>query len=127
MPKTAAVDAGHGVFTDHAILRNPSRASKAAGEMQVRPFLGVADDRAWGIAYAEAGDRRAGAYLTRAQPADAEVLLRLAVMEKDPRRAASLYESVLRKQPANAPALVNLGVLHAKAGHPAEAAKLWQR
>jgi tetratricopeptide (TPR) repeat protein len=127
MPKTAAVDAGHGVFTDHAILRDPNRASKAAGEIQLRPFLGVADDRAWGIAYAEAGDPRAGAYLTRAQPADAEVLLRLAVMEKDPRRAASLYQAVLRDQPANTTALVNLGVLHAKAGRPAEAAKLWQR
>jgi tetratricopeptide (TPR) repeat protein len=127
MPRVAAVDAGHGVFTDHSIPRDPKRVRKSTGAMQLRAFLGAADVRALGIAYAEAGDPRAGTYLARAQPADAEVLLRLAVIEKDPRRAASLYQAALRQQPANTTALVNLGVLYAQAGRSEEAAELWQR
>jgi tetratricopeptide (TPR) repeat protein len=89
--------------------------------------LGVADDRAFGIAYAEAGDPRAREYLLRARPADAEALLRLAPLEKDPVRAASLYAGVLRDDPANSVALVNLGTLHAQAGRTQEAVKLWER
>jgi tetratricopeptide (TPR) repeat protein len=127
MPKAAAVDAGHGVFTDHSIPREGKRAGKPSGERQLRAFLGVADDRALGIAYAEAGDARAGGYLQRAQPTDAEVLLRLATLDRDPRKSAVLYQAVLRLQPANATALANLGVIYAQAGRQEEAAELWQR
>ncbi len=127
MPKAAAVDAGHGVFTDHSIPRVPRHAAQHAGQKHLVAFLGAADDRAWGIAYAEAGDGRARQHLLRAQPADAQVLLRLAVSEPDARRAASQYQSVLREDPGNVTALVNLGVFYARAGGTEEAAKLWRR
>jgi tetratricopeptide (TPR) repeat protein len=87
----------------------------------------VSDDRSLGLAYAETGDSRARDYLNRVQPADADVLLRLATLERDPKRAASLYEAALRMDPHQPAALVNLGVLYARAGRTADAAKLWQR
>lgn len=127
MPKAAAVDAGHGVFTDHSIPRIPKLAAKTPAGKELRPFVGVSSDRALGIAYAETGDPRAAAHLARAQPADAEVLMRLAILQEDPQRAATLYQAALRQQPANTTALVNLGVLYAQAGRPEEAAELWQR
>ncbi|MBZ5582431.1 MAG: tetratricopeptide repeat protein [Acidobacteriia bacterium] len=127
MPKFSAADAGHGVFTDHSIPRDPAHRSKAAGHRQLVPFLGTADARALGIAYAEAGDPRARGYLLRAQPADAAVLLRLAVLEQDSRRAAALYEGVLREEPGNPTALVNLGALYAAGGRTQDAARLWRR
>jgi len=128
MPKTAAVDAGHGVFTDHSIPLIPKpAAAKPGARRQLTAFLGVVDDRALGIAYAEIGDRRAKEYLERAKPADAQVLLHLASMERGPRRAAELYKGVLREDPANLTALVNLGSLYAQTGRVEEAAQLWRR
>ncbi len=127
MPKFSAADAGHGVFTDHSIPRDPAHKAKAGGQRQLVPFLGAADARAWGVAYAETGAPRAREYLLRAQPADASVLLRLALLEQDTRRAAPLYEGVLRDEPANSTALVNLGALYAAAGRTQDAAALWRR
>ena len=127
MPKSKAVDAGHGVFTDHAILRDPKKVPKPKDQKHLVSFLGTADDRALGIAYAEAGDPRAAEYLAKAKPSDAEVLLRLAVIEKDPSRAAILYQATHREQPTNTTALVNLGVLYAQSNRPEEAAALWKR
>jgi Tfp pilus assembly protein PilF len=89
--------------------------------------FGVSDDRSLGLAYAEAGDSRARDYLSRVQPADAEVLLRLATVERDPKRATALYEAALRMDPSKPAALVNLGVLYARAGRNADAARLWRR
>jgi Tfp pilus assembly protein PilF len=37
------------------------------------------------------------------------------------------YEAVLREDPANSVALVNLGVIYAQAGRTDEAARLWER
>ena len=53
--------------------------------------------------------------------------LRLAVFEQDPARAAALYESVLKENPGEPAALVNLGGLYAAAGRTKEAAALWTR
>jgi Cytochrome c554 and c-prime len=127
MPKAAAVDAGHGVFTDHSIPRDPRRPAPAKGKRELVAFLGLADDRAFGIAYAETGDPRARDRLLRARPADAQVLVRLGTLERNPERSASLYAAALREDPANTAALVNLGVLHAQAGRTGEAARLWRR
>lgn len=127
MPKSAAVDAGHGVFTDHRIPRDPSRARKAGGSGELTAFLGLDDARARGIAYAEMGDPRAREYLLKADPTDSEVLVRLAALETDPGRAAGLYEAALRNDAANSTALVNLGALDASAGRVADAAALWKR
>jgi Tfp pilus assembly protein PilF len=128
MPKSpVADDGGHGVMTDHSIparVRQPT-ASPSAGNLKA--LVGIGDDRALGIAYAQLGDARARDYLLRAKPADAEVDLRLAFLERDPARAASLYESVLRLNPAQPVALVNLGAIYARAGRLQDAAKLWER
>ena len=127
MPKSLAADAGHGVFTDHSIPRDPGRVSNVSGEKRLVAFLGAADARAFGIAYSETGDPRAREFLERAQPADAEVLVRLAALERNSGRAAALYEKALREDAANPAALVNLGALYAQAGRREDAVKLWRR
>jgi len=126
MPRSKAVDANHGVMTDHSIPRKPVREPQTPLESLV-PFLGPGDDRALGLAYAELGDPRAKAYLRRAVPQDWPVQLRLAVLEPDPARAAQLYESVLRSNPYEPAALVNLGTHLARQGRTLEAGRLWDR
>jgi tetratricopeptide (TPR) repeat protein len=127
MPKSAATDIGHDVVTDHSIPRVSGRSTGGKKNGDLIAIFGISDDRSLGLAYAETGDARARDYLARAQPADAEVLLRLGVLERDPKRAASLYEAALRMDPAKPAALVNLGVLYAQAGRNGEAAALWRR
>jgi tetratricopeptide (TPR) repeat protein len=119
-------DGGHGVVTDHGIRIHRSRPNSLPSR-DLTVFLGTADDRSLGLAYAELGDLRARDLLVRAKPADAQVRLRLAALETNENRAAALYESVLRANPFQTVALVNLGSLYAKAGHLEEAASLWER
>ncbi len=126
MPRSQAVDANHGVMTDHSIPKKPSRESQPTLE-SLTPFLGSGDDRALGLAYAELGDKRAAEYLSRAVPQDWPVQLRLAVLQPDPVRAAQLYESVLRANPYEPAALVNLGTHLARQGRTLEAGRLWDR
>jgi predicted CXXCH cytochrome family protein len=126
MPKSPVFEGGHGVVTDHAIrIHRSSPNSLSSQDLTV--FLGTADDRSLGLAYAELGDLRARDLLIRAKPADAEVRLRLAALETNENRASALYESVLRANPFQPVALVNLGSLYAKAGNLEEAASLWER
>ena len=125
MPRSRTVDVGHGVMTDHWIRRDSRRTNSPAREL--RAFLGESDDRALGLAYAEVGDARARQYLQRAQPVDAAVLLRLAVLEQNPKGAMEKYEAVLRKDHANPVALVNLGGLYAQAGRIEDATQVWKR
>jgi tetratricopeptide (TPR) repeat protein len=113
-------------MTDHSIPRRPKAASGAA-LTTLGAFLGVADDRAIGLAYAERGEPRARSYLLRATPRDWPVQLRLAVLEPDPVKAVALYEAVVRDNPGETAALVNLGSLYAQAGRTADAARLWTR
>lgn len=126
MPRTRAVDANHGVMTDHSIPKT-RRDEPAPNIGSLTPFLGQADDRALGLAYAEIGDRRAREHLLRATPADWPVRLRLAVSEPDPARAAQLYQSVLQDNPDEPAALVNLGSYLAQHNRFDEAGRLWQR
>lgn len=91
-----------------------------AGPEDARSVSGTGDDRALGLAYAEAGDRRAKEFLLRAVPRDWPVRLRLAVLEPDAARAAQLYESVLRDNPSEPVALVNLGTHLARLGRYTE-------
>jgi Cytochrome c554 and c-prime len=126
MPKAHVVDGGHGVLTDHSIPSGRKSPGRSPGGELVA-ILGTADDRAFGLAYSAIGDKRAREYLLRAEPADAEVKLRLAATETDDRRAMAFYESVLRADRAQTVALVNLGSLYANAGRLEEAAKLWER
>lgn len=129
MPHARTTDVAHGVMTDHGIPRDPHRAIAPAkkGVAELRAFAGIADDRSLGLAYAETGDSRARQYLLKAVPADAPVLVRLALLEQDPGRAALLYARALRAEPFNSVALVNLGVLRAREGRLGEAAQLWRR
>lgn len=126
MPRTRAVDANHGVMTDHSIPR-AGHGGAAPDQKTLVPFLGKADDRALGLAYAELGDRRAKEYLLRAVPQDWPVRLRLAVLEPYAGTAARLYESVLRENPYEPAALVNLGTYLAQAGRFTEAGQFWER
>ena len=126
MPKAQSADASHGVLTDHSIPRIP-KPTAAPRPTDLVGFLGVDDDRALGLAYAELGDKRAAEYLRRARPADWPVRLRRAVLEPDLSRAAALYESVLKERPGETSALVNLGTIYAGSGRAAEAATLWER
>ncbi|MFN7924770.1 MAG: multiheme c-type cytochrome [Bryobacteraceae bacterium] len=127
MPRTLAVDANHGVMTDHGIPRAPRRTPPLRNETLV-PFPGsIGDDRVLGLAYAELGDPRAKEHLLRAEPKDWPVRLRLAALETDAARAAQLYESVLRENPSEPAALVNLGAYLAGQGRSAEAARFWER
>jgi tetratricopeptide (TPR) repeat protein len=130
MPKSPVVDGGHGVLTDHGISLH-RRPSEGGGRDLIAyhliSFLGQADDRSLGLAYAELGDARARGLLLRTKPVDVEVRLRLAATETDGARAMALYESVLRERPAQTVALVNLGSLYARAGRLTEAGKLWER
>jgi hypothetical protein len=113
MPRSGTSDVAHDVVTDHSI---PGRRRARTGATALVGFRGFADERALGLAYAEAGDARAPEHLKRATPADAPVLLRL-----------GRYEEVLRTDPTNVTALVNLGVARASSGNTAEAAALWER
>lgn len=126
MPRTNVVDANHAVMTDHSIPRIP-KAVTPTGASVLASFLGPADDRTIGLAYAELGDARAREFLLRATPQDWLVRLRLAVLEPDPLRAARLYELVLRDHPGETAALVNLGALYGQAGRKEEAGRLWER
>ena len=126
MPRTQAVDANHGVMTDHSIPRI-ARRSEPPGKGELVAFAGKATDRSLGMAYAELGDARAREYLLRATPADWRVRFRLAALEPNPARAAALYESLLNDNPGEPVALVNLGSLYARAGRTKEAAALWVR
>lgn len=126
MPKAQSADASHGVLTDHSIPRTP-KSTAPPTPTDLVGFLGVEDDRALGLAYAELGDQRAREHLRRARPADWPVRLRLAVLEPDLSRAAALYESVLNERPGETSALVNLGTIYAGSGRTAEAATLWER
>jgi len=100
---------------------------KPAGPQELVAFLGKGDDRSLGLAYAELADPRARDYLLRATPQDALVRLRLAVFERDPVRAARLYEAVLEENPGETAALVNLGAIYAQTGRTVEAGHLWER
>lgn len=126
MPRTNVADANHAAMTDHSIPRRQKVAAPPSAGSLVA-FLGGADDRAAGLAYAELGDQRARPYLLRATPQDWPVRLRLAVLEPDPVRATKLYESLLRDNPGETAALVNLGSLYAQAGRLTEAGRLWDR
>ena len=66
MPKTMAVDAGHGMFTDHSIPRTRAGSKRQRGRKELVAFLGVADDRAFGMAFRRGrGSPRAGISVAR--------------------------------------------------------------
>jgi hypothetical protein len=138
MPKSRAIDAGHGVFTDHSVPRVPGRArAQAAASWNLRGFSEAdTGDRELGLAYAEVGvrtgDRRQQAEairLLRAATQDTEVRVRLADLEEragNSGRALALYQAALRQSPNAVVALVNLGRLYGSSGFLDQAIALWR-
>ncbi|MEO8373257.1 MAG: tetratricopeptide repeat protein [Candidatus Solibacter sp.] len=141
MPKNPAVDAGHGVFTDHSIPRVASSSqtarAKASDSWTLRGFTATdAGDRELGLAYAEigvrTGDRRQQAEAIRlltAAPPDAELQVRLGDLQEragNPGRAVELYRAALRQDPNLVVALVNLGRLYGSNGLLDQAITLWR-
>jgi hypothetical protein len=129
MPKSAAIDAQHGVFTDHSIPRVPVK-SAAASTWRLRAFAGMTGgNRELGLAYSEVamrtGDPRQRAEairLLKSAPQDAEVQTRLAFLLDD----AALYQSALKQDSSQIPALVNLGRLLGSQGFLDRAIALWR-
>jgi tetratricopeptide (TPR) repeat protein len=115
MPRTRTADGNHGVMTDHSIPRVGKREA-VPGAGALVPFLGSADDRALGLAYAELGDKRAREFLLRAAPRDWPVRLRLAVLNLGSylaghgrtEEAGRLWERALVVNPALEEAVLNL-------------------
>jgi tetratricopeptide (TPR) repeat protein len=143
MRKSPAIDAGHGVFTDHSIPRvTPSvRAAHAraqpAASWTLRGFSAADNgDRELGLAYAEVGvrtgNRRQQAEAIRlltAVPQDAELQVRLADLQEragNPGLALALYQAALRQDSNAVVALVNLGRLYGSSGFLDQAIALWR-
>ncbi len=139
MPRSAASDAGHGVFTDHSIPRVAQEAPKAAASWTLRGFSSADNgDRELGLAYAEigvrTGNRREQAEamrLLRAAPSegDPDLQVRLGDLEEragNPERALELYRAALRQDPGALVALVNLGRLYGSNGYLDQAIALWR-
>jgi predicted CXXCH cytochrome family protein len=133
MPKRPVRDVEHSAYTDHAIRKPDAKAIRvAAGERRLIPFGGVeAGDREFGLAYAAVPgfEKRAREYLERAPQDDPDVLVHLAYLYEsagNASKAASLYEKVLRLDPSQVAAAVNLGNQYIKAGQAREAIRLWR-
>ncbi len=140
MPKSAASDAGHGVFTDHSIPRIAAHASKRAEALawRLRGFSAAdSGDRELGLAYAEIGVRTGNLEeqaearrLLRAAAPDAERDVRLADLEErvgDVGRAVTLYQEAMRQDSNLVVPLVNLGRLYGSRGFLDQAMTLWRR
>jgi len=137
MPKNAAADAGHGVFTDHSIPRNRSQTAQGTASWRLKGFSAEdGGDRELGLAYAEVGartgDRRQQMEAIRllSGPAqDAEVLVRLAdLLERTGtgERPPDLYRRALKQDPNQVVALVNLGRWYGTNGLLDQAITLWR-
>jgi tetratricopeptide (TPR) repeat protein len=146
MPKSRAVDGGHGVLTDHRIRRVPSApGAEALAGRKLVSFPGFASDaRMLGLAYAEVAlrsndpfhQREAWLLLREALPRHAtepELLTRLAFIHEarnETEQALRLYEAALRAEPRRAQqfviAAVNAGRIYAARGEMGRAIALWQ-
>jgi Flp pilus assembly protein TadD len=132
-------DAGYARFTDHAIPRFADSPA-SGGKDDLVPASGRPGDRETGLAWARIGNarhdeaalRRARDLLDRAYEqgaSDGELLAVLAFLTDragDSSRAAQLYEQVLRTDPAQTEAVMNLGSSYATAGRLDDAVELWQ-
>jgi hypothetical protein len=115
MPKTRVVDGGHGVLTDHSIPRTP--VSYSQPDPRLTTFRGfTARDRELGLAYAETNQLAESRKLLQPVPRDSAVLIRL-----------NEWEAALRADPNSVVAMVNAGVLRARAGDLAGAESLWRQ
>jgi predicted CXXCH cytochrome family protein len=140
MPRVESADIGHTAVTDHRILKDPSAVvAIAAGDRLLTFGAANAGDRELGLAYAEIalrGDARAASEARRLldrvvarDPADPQVLTRLAWLEQqrhDAARAETLYQDALEADPGEPVAATNLGVILAERGSLTRALRVWQ-
>lgn len=138
MPRAQAADGGHGVLTDHAILKKPAAAAlHSESSWKLKAFLGEESPRETGIAYAEVGVRTGNRSqqdeairLLSQCKLDAEVAVRLGDLlqrQGKTREAEALYQTAIRLQPPGPlVALVNLGVIHGSRGEYEEAIRWWR-
>jgi len=138
MPRTRAVDGGHGVLTDHSLPRKLSAfRSDRPQAWQLVPFKDFdADARSLGLAYADVNLRtqdknqqNQAVLLLGRGPRDGEVLARLADLysrQGNRTRAYQFYNDAFRADPNSVVVLVNLGGLEAERGNAARAIELWQ-
>ena len=138
MPRAQAADGGHGVLTDHAILKKPAAAAlHSESSWKLKAFLGEESPRETGIAYAEVGVRTGNRSqqdeairLLSQCKLDAEVAVRLGDLlqrQGKTREAEGLYQAAIRLQPPGPlVALVNLGVIYGSRGEYEEAIRWWR-
>jgi predicted CXXCH cytochrome family protein len=134
MPRNPVADVEHAVYTDHSIPKLPRSAPAAATrDLTLVPFGGSkASTRDLALAYASLaapGDQpRIRKLLLAAQaeaPDDVEVLLHLAYLSNHD-EAIPMYEQVLRTDPSQVVAAVNLGSVLMKRGQVTRAIALWK-
>lgn len=134
MPRNPVADVEHAVYTDHSIPKRPRSAQPPPSRnLTLVPFgRAKASIRDLALAYAslpEAGDRPRTLKLLRSAlaeaPDDIEVLLHLAYLSSED-KAIPLYEKVLRADPNQVVAAVNLGSALIARGHVARAISLWK-
>lgn len=135
MPKNRVVDVEHTVYTDHAIPR-AARSPDAAlsGERRLVSFWKTpVEDRDLGMAYAVVAARESG-FQDRAlellrKADDVPALSQLAQIYDrlgDEEKAMALCERILRAEPTQAAAAINLGTYRMQRGRAREAMRLWE-
>jgi predicted CXXCH cytochrome family protein len=145
MPRGAANDIQHVVFTDHSIRRKPGGSSNAApvvSNAELVPYPGyAASKRDLALAYAvvalrdhNTADReRAFPLLQQAAEqgtADSKALAYLAEFSRDAQddaRALPLYQQVWRMDKSQYAAAAALGAYQMQRGNLAEAIELWRQ
>lgn len=134
MPKRAAAQSvEHLAFTDHSIPRRPVPPSDQKGESVQEFWTGQSNPRDTAMANAIANLPGAHEQLKSAAPANpTDIPLQLQLAQAHDRagddpQAAKIYEQILKLDPTNTTALINLGTHKIKTGSPKEAMSLWLR
>jgi hypothetical protein len=144
MPTSSVTDADHVVYTDHSIPRRPTpRNLKPPADAALIAFENSAPDnpRDLGLAYAIVALREQNAtYSNRAfdllreanrlNPNDPQTLSYLADLyktRKDDATAAQLYQQLLKMDPTQSSAPMNLGAYHMEQGRYEQAIALFNQ
>jgi predicted CXXCH cytochrome family protein len=143
MPRQTTEDIAHEQVTDHRIQRRPGLAFESAIKSDELATIGgvEADDRDFGLAYAqmaERGNHYAGVRALRLlhaaemsntlQESDTELHTQLGFLEQlngDKKQATEEYTTALKENPLNGTAAGDLALLQAQSGDFLSASRLW--